>query len=373
MFEKHRTYFTLLTGIAVTVLLLVSLGLIMIYSSSTLKAIQLFNDPYIFVKKQAFAVMAGVTLFALIQTIPYRWIESFNLPLLVFSVLCLALILIPGLYVSVGGAERWLSVAGYRIQPAEIIKVSFIIFLARVFSLKSFNPSHFKSSILPVVGVFGVICLLLSLQKDFGTILILTAVTGIMLFLANLPLRYIVTLAGACIAGLGILIIVEPYRVQRLVSFLDPWSQFQGGGFQIVQSFLAFHNGGVFGAGLGASKQKLFFLPEAHTDFILAVIGEELGLLGILLILAAFAFVCYLGFLISGQQVTASKKFLGYGLTSLLTVQATLNMGVTMGLLPTKGLPLPFISSGMTSLLTFFVVAALLARLAREIPEPRHA
>jgi cell division protein FtsW len=193
-----------------------------------------------------------------------------------------------------------------------------------------------------------------------------------MLFLANLPLRYLVLTGFMGTAVLGALILLEPYRIQRMLSFLDPWSQFEHGGFQIVQSFLAFQNGGFWGAGLGSSKQKLFFLPEAHTDFILSVLGEELGLFGVLLIITAFLFITFLGFSISQQQITPARKFLGFGLISLFAIQATLNMGVTMGLLPTKGLPLPFLSSGMSSLLTFMIVLALLARLAREIPEPRH-
>ncbi len=202
MFERHRTYVTLLVGISVTVLLLVSFGLIMIYSSSTLKAAQLFGDPYLFVKKQSIAVMIGIMLFTFLQTIPFRWIEIANLPLLILSMLFLALIMVPGFYVKVGGAERWLSVFGYRIQPAEIVKVSFVIFLCRVVSLKSFNPQQFKRSLLPILLLLAVVCLLLSLQKDFGTILIVTSVAGIILFLANLPIKYNLFLVATATAGL---------------------------------------------------------------------------------------------------------------------------------------------------------------------------
>jgi cell division protein FtsW len=372
LFAKNKTYLTYLIAILLVLSLLLSLGLIMIYSTSSLKGIELFGDPYIFVKKQGIAVVLGFAVFAFIQCLPLRWIEIANIPLLFLSLFMLALILIDGIYVKVGGAERWLSLFGYRIQPSEIIKISFLFFLSRFVSLKHFNPQDFKKSLLPILAIFLVIAGLLALQKDFGSILILGLLTTIMLFLANLPLRYLVLTGFMGTAVLGALILLEPYRIQRMLSFLDPWSQFEHGGFQIVQSFLAFQNGGFWGAGLGSSKQKLFFLPEAHTDFILSVLGEELGLFGVLLIITAFLFITFLGFSISQQQITPARKFLGFGLISLFAIQATLNMGVTMGLLPTKGLPLPFLSSGMSSLLTFMIVLALLARLAREIPEPRH-
>jgi cell division protein FtsW len=201
------------------------------------------------------------------------------------------------------------------------------------------------------------------LQPDFGSTVLLVLVTFLMLFIAGLSPTLI---GGSFLAGILALVAAvaaAPYRMKRLLSFLDPWSVVSGGGFQIIQSYVGFQNGGLFGLGLGESKQKLFFLPEAHTDFILSVIGEELGVLGVFLVCGLYFFLSWLGFQIAKKQDNKFHALLAYGFTCLISLQAALNMAVVMGMLPTKGIPLPFISNGASSLIVFLVVIGILARL----------
>ena len=203
-------------------------------------------------------------------------------------------------------------------------------------------------------------------QPDFGSTVLMGLVLVGMLFVGGLNWRYILAALGAALIAAATAVIVAPYRMARLTSFLDPWAEIKRGGFQIIQSYLAFQNGGLLGLGLGESRQKLFFLPEAHTDFILAVLAEELGFLGVTFLCLAFAYYCFLGFRIAFLQTKAFQKYLAFGLTATIGFQGIINMGVAMGLLPTKGIPLPFISSGASSLLMSLVSTAFLLRLTLE-------
>jgi cell division protein FtsW len=270
------------------------------------------------------------------------------------------------MYSKVGGASRWLNLPIIGGQPSELAKLALVLFLARNLSRPKSDVESFTKGILPNLAVFALIAGLLLVQKDLGTPVLLFAVTFFMLLVAGVGRRFVTLALGLALTGVAGAVIVEPYRVARIMSFLDPWAAIKGSGFQIIQSFLAFRNGGLLGAGLGESRQKLFFLPEAHTDFILAVIGEEMGLLGVLLVVALFAYLTIVGYRITAQQTEPYRKFLGFGLTTVMALQAAVNMGVAMGLLPTKGIPLPFVSSGNSSLLAYLTLTALLARLAKD-------
>jgi cell division protein FtsW len=351
---------------------LVGLGLVAIYASSSLKAAQDVGDPFFFFRKQAIAAAIGFGILAIIQFVPFKWIERATLPVILLTLFLLALVFIPGMYVKVKGAERWLNLPFIGGQPAELAKLAMVLFLAKNLSRESCRVDSFMKGILPNLLVFALFTVFLLRQRDLGTPVILFGLTMLMLYVAGLSHK-LIGLAG--IAGLGtvgLAIILEPFRVKRILSFLDPWSQVQDGGFQIIQSFLAFQNGGLLGVGLGESKQKLLFLPEAHTDFILPVIGEELGFLGIALVCAIFFFTIWLSYRIILLQSNPYRKFLAFGITAALAVQTLGNMGVTMGLLPTKGMPLPFISSGRSSLLVSLVMAALLIKLGRDVRLPRN-
>lgn len=344
--------------------LLTSLGLIAIYAASSLKGAQQFGDEFLFLRKQAIAASVGVFLIWLIQITPFRWLERTTLPVLGLVLVLLSLIFIPGMYLKVGGASRWLNLPLIGGQPAELAKLAIVLFLAKNLSRKKNDVRDIRRGILPNFLILGVLSGLLLLQRDLGTPVLLFFVTFSMLFAAGITRQFVWSILGFFAFCIGLAVTLEPYRVARILSFLDPWAQMKGSGFQIIQSFVAFSNGGLFGVGLGESKQKLFFLPEAHTDFVLAVVGEEMGLVGVLAVVLSLLGLTAIGYKTSFEQPTAYRRFLAFGLSTLLGLEALLNMGVVMGLLPTKGMPLPFVSSGNSSLLVFMVIGGILAKLA---------
>lgn len=346
--------------------ILAGIGLIAIYAASAMKGAEQFHDPYLFVKRQGLVALVGFGSIAVIRAFPIQWFEKMAFPLLVLALLLLAAIFIPGAYTKVGGASRWLGSGGLRFQTSEIAKVALIFFLAKNLSRKKSNVQSMGWSLGSNVVVFALIAFLMMMQPDFGSTVLMASITFLMLYLAGLPRKYIVSaIAGGILAGAAA-ILAAPYRMKRLFSFIDPWAEINNGGFQIIQSYLGFRNGGLLGVGLGESRQKLFFLPEAHTDFILSVIGEEMGVLGVLLVCILFFLLTWIGFQIAERQKSTFLSLLAYGFTSLIALQGVLNMGVVMGLLPTKGIPLPFISNGASSLIVFLCVIGILYRLDAE-------
>jgi cell division protein FtsW len=348
-------------------LLLTCMGCLAIYAASAIKGVELHHNPYYFLQKQAIVAAFGFCVVICLQLIPLRWLRHLTLPLLLFSLSLLAAIFIPHAYQKVGGAYRWISLGPINLQPAELAKLAFIFFLARNLSRAGSERKHFTSIVVPNFAVLFLFIGLLMLQPDFGSSALLFLITFAMVYIAGAPLRFILyPMIPITLAGIAA-IIHSPYRLQRLTSFLDPWANIQGGGFQIIQSYLGFRNGGLLGVGLGESRQKLFFLPEAHTDFIFAVIGEELGLLGVAFISSLLLFILFLGFFIALQQKESFFRFLCFGLTFVLSLQGILNLAVVLGLLPTKGLTLPFISSGASSLLVSLFMIGVISRLGQEV------
>ena len=344
--------------------MLTSFGLIAIFAAISLKGAQQFGDEFLFLRKQAVASGFGALLIFLIQLAPIRWIEKSTLPVLGFVILLLGLIFIPGMYTKVGGASRRLNLPLVGGQPAELAKLALVLFLAKNLSRKKNDVGSLTKGVLPNFIILGILTGLLLLQKDLGTPVLMFFVTFSMLFAAGITRQFILSTIFLFLLLIALAVTIEPYRVARVLSFLDPWAQMKGSGFQIIQSFVAFSNGGMFGVGLGESKQKLFFLPEAHTDFVLAVVGEEMGLVGVLTVALCLLALTAIGYQTSFQQPTSYRRFLAFGLSTLLGLESLLNMGVVMGLLPTKGMPLPFVSSGNSSLLVFMVIGGILAKLA---------
>jgi cell division protein FtsW len=347
-----------------TTLLLVMTGLIMVYAASALKGEQQFNDAFMFIRKQGLVALAGFGLMYGVTKVPMKYIERSAMPLLGITMILLSLILVPGVYKSGGGAARWISFAGFRFQTSEFAKLALVFFLAKNLARRGFDIHSLKTGIAPNIIIFAGVAVFMMLQPDFGSTVLMGLVLFSMLFVAGLDWRYILSAAVAAIVAIVGAIFVAPYRLARLTSFLDPWAEIKRGGFQIIQSYLAFQNGGLLGLGLGESRQKLFFLPEAHTDFILAVLAEELGFLGVTFMCLAFAYYCFLGFRIAFLQGKPFQRYLAFGLTATIGFQGAINMSVAMGLLPTKGIPLPFISSGASSLLMSLTTTALLLRLS---------
>ncbi|MBC7530348.1 MAG: putative lipid II flippase FtsW [Oligoflexus sp.] len=347
-----------------TVLMLVGLGLLVIYTSSSIPAEIKFKDSLFFVRKQALFGAIGFLAILAMQWIPFSWIEKITLPFIVGTIFLLALTLVPGLQHEAKGASRWIKLGFFTFQPSEIGKLAWILFLAKSMSRPQSRIDKDPKAILPNILVLAVIGVLLMKQPDFGSTVVYTSIALVMLFVAGLPIRYILIAGTIGVAGAAVLVATSAYRRARILGFLNPWENVQTSGFQIVQSYLGFHNGGVLGAGFGESRQKLFFLPEAHTDFILSVIGEEAGLIGVFFVIACFAYMTWLGMKITSLQTDPYKKFLALGLSALISIQAIVNMGVAMGLFPTKGMSLPFVSFGSSSLVSYLLMIGLLARLA---------
>ena len=341
-------------------LALVGFGIVMVYSASFPVGAERMGDPYHFLKKQAFAAILGIGFLLGAARLNYRLWQVLALPLLIGSIALLFLVFVPGVRQQIGGAYRWLKIASFSFQPAELAKLALVIYLARSLTLKEGRMESFTVGFLPHVIVTGVLFLLVLKQPDFGTGVLFVAVVFLMLFAGGARLRF---LGGAMLAGLPVLVylaIRADYRWERIMAFWDPWKDPGKGGFQIIQSFLAFGAGKVFGVGLGDGKQKLFYLPEIHTDFIFSVIGEELGLIGVSLIIALFVILILRGFQSSYRAPDLFGTYLSLGITSLIAIQALLNMGVVTGLLPTKGSTLPFVSYGGTSLMTNLMAVGIL-------------
>jgi cell division protein FtsW len=269
----------------------------------------------------------------------------------------------------VNGTRRWFAVAGFGIQPSELAKLAAVLFAALILERRMHRINDVTYSLPPIGLVLGGLVALILLEPDFGTAVSLLAVVGVMVFAAGLSYRYVIGAGVVTLAGLVVVLIQAPYRVKRILTFLDPWSDPLGHGFQIIQSLIAVGTGGVFGKGLMEGKQKLFFLPEPHTDFIYAVIAEELGLIGALVILACFAVIAWRGLRTSVRAPDSFGAFLALGITMMLVLQAFVNISVVLGLMPTKGIPLPLVSAGGSSLLINLLGVGVLLNISQHATE----
>lgn len=354
-FIRRMDPFLLLSTLA-----LVGFGIVMVYSASFPVGTERMGDPYHFLKKQAIAAGLGIGLLVLGARMNYRYWQPLALPLLMVSIVLLFLVFVPGVRQQIGGAYRWLKIYGFSFQPSELAKLALVIYLARSLTKKEGRMERFTVGFLPFVVILAILFPLVLKQPDFGTGVLFVALVFLMLFVAGTPFRF---LGGALLAALpflAYLAVKANYRWERIVTFLDPWKDSGGAGFQIIQSFLGFGAGKVFGVGLAEGKQKLFYLPEIHTDFIFAVIGEELGLVGVSVIIALFLVLVIRGFQSCFRAPDRFGTFLALGITVLIAIQTLLNMGVVMGLLPTKGSTLPFISYGGTSLMMNLMAVGIL-------------
>jgi cell division protein FtsW len=353
-----------------TLLLLFS-GLVMVYSSSSFMAEQRYDTQYYFLTRQAGAMLVGLGALWLFSRIHYKTLEKLALPFLLFSGLLLVAVLIPGLGVKAGGAKRWLHLPGFNFQPVEIAKLAVIIYAAKFLSRQGDGIRNFVAGVLPMILLAGLFVVLLLCQPDFGSAATMIALMTILLFVAGTKLSYLAYAALATLPVLTALVAFSDYRRSRILAFLNPWSVRSDSGYQIVQSFLAFGAGGWNGAGLGDGRQKLLYLPEAHTDFIFSVIGEELGLIGVVIIVALYSLLIWRGIRIAMNAPDHFGAFLALGITSLFGIQAIVNMGVVMGMLPTKGLTLPLVSYGGSSVLASLAGIGILLAIGAQSPAAR--
>jgi len=347
-------------------ILLLGLGLVAIYSASSFIAAHRLGDSYFFLKRQAFFCLLGICLLIVAKNIPATLYHRFVYPLLFISFLLLVALFIPGLGKTVGGACRWLNFGGFSIQPSELAKFSLAVYIAYSMSKKGESMRRLSRGLLPHLFIVGSFMILILLQPDLGTTVIIGCWLMILLFVGGLNLFQLLAMALLSMPLILWLIYNADYRLKRWWAFLNPWEDPHGLGFQIIHSFLAFGSGGIFGVGLGNSKQKLLYLPEPHTDFILSIVAEELGLVGILTVILLFAVLIIRGMKIALDASDLYSSYLALAISSLIGLQALINMGVVMGLLPTKGLTLPLLSYGGSSLMVNLMgIGVLLSISAR--------
>ncbi|MBI1847458.1 MAG: putative lipid II flippase FtsW [Candidatus Rokubacteria bacterium] len=345
--------------------LLLSLGVVMVYSASAIVAADRFRDPYFFLKKQLFWAALGAGCLWAALHVDYRRLERLSWPLLGLAAGLLVLVLVPPFAQPINGTRRWLRLGGASFQPVELAKLALVIHLAAFLARRRETLGDFWRGFVRPLAVAGVLAALVLAETDLGNCLALLALTFGLLFLAGAPVRYLGYVAAPAAALVAFAVFLAPYRLRRITPFLAPWQDPRGSGFQIIQSWLALGSGGWLGRGIGESKQKLFYLPEAHTDFIFAVIGEELGLAGGLALLGLFVVLVWRGLRVGLRAPEPFGAYLALGITVLLATQTIVNLGAVTGLLPTKGLPLPFISFGGSALLVTMLATGVLLNVSQ--------
>ncbi len=343
---------------------LLGVGLLMIYSSSNVYASDKYGDGYFLLKRQLLWLFTGAIVFVIAGRIDYHWFQKRSRLLLLLGALLLVAVFIPGLGWSGGGARRWLNVGGMRFQPSELVKYLVIIYLADLLSRRQSSLHNFTTGFLPPLAVIGVLCGLIVIQPDLGSALSIGLIGLLMLYLGGARLAHMGVLCLSAIPILAMMIAKVGYRKRRILAFIDPWADPRGTGFQIIQSLIALGSGGPTGLGLGESRQKLFYLPAATTDFIFSILGEELGFLGTGLVIGLVVGLLIAGFAVARRAEDLFGSLLAQGITAMLVLQAMVNMGVASGILPTKGLPLPFVSYGGSNMIASFFAVGILVNIA---------
>ena len=349
----------------VEVSLLIAFGFIMIYSASSIPALTKFSDANHYLKRQLFCILLGIPLIYLVSRTSYRSYKKYSGPMLIGMIVLLLLVLIPGVGAKYNNARRWFGAGGFHVQPAEFAKVVWIFFLSCALVKKQDRIKDSRASFWPFIVLCAIFSALLLKEPDFGSTFMFVVLMVVMLATAGVPCRYFILMAPFAALGVYKFVYLVPYRRTRWEAFLNPWLDPLFSGYQLIQAWIAVGSGGFFGKGLGAGQQKLLYLPESYTDFILAVIGEELGFVGIVLTCLLFFFVFRTGLQISKNSPDLLGSMLALGLTMMLSLQALLNMGVVLGLVPTKGMPLPFISYGGSAFTTNCLAVGLLMSVAR--------
>jgi cell division protein FtsW len=346
-------------------LLLVGASVVMVFSASAVQATDKFSSPFYFMVKQLAWSILGVTCMFAVMRVDYHELRR---PALIWTALMVTFVLLCAVFLfnPINGTRRWLSLGGGSLQPSELAKLAVILFTAALLERRMHRINDWSYALMPIVVVTLALALPIVIEPDFGTTAILCVVVAAMLFTAGLSYRY---LLGVCLIALPAacaLIVFEPYRLRRITAFLDPWADPLDSGFQTIQALLAVGSGGVFGRGLMGGIQKLYYIPEAHTDFIFAVIGEEIGLIGTTLIVICFGLILWRGMRASILAPDRLGALLAVGITTMMVAQALMNMSVVVALLPNKGIPLPFVSNGGSSLVINLVAMGILLNISQQ-------
>lgn len=344
-------------------LCLLGIGIIMVFSASSVTSFVKYSDSAYFLKRQLAWTIIAVAVMVVVMNLDYRIWRRFAIPILLVAILLLVVVLIPGVADEIGGAKRWIRFGPLGIQPSEVAKFAVILFLASYLASMKRYVNRITTLIIPIT-VLGIVGILLMKEPDLGTSIVTAGAVFAMLFIAGTPIVYLAGLVCAALPMFFYLALTDEVRKARLLSFLDPWADPLDTGFQIIQSLLALGSGGVFGLGLGRSRQKFFYLPEQHTDFIFAVLGEEMGFMGCLAVLILFFLFAWRGFRIAITAQDTFGSLLAAGITSLILLQMLVNIAVVSGSIPITGIALPFISSGGSSLVITLVGVGVLLNIS---------
>lgn len=366
MLKTYRATKNDLSIILITTLALVIIGMLFIYSSSSVYALERFGSSLYFVKKQLVGIVLGFVAFIIARMMPVEWLKRYC-PLLFFASLGLtALTLVPGISQHINGSSRWINLFGFAFQPSELLKIALILYVAHFITKNQKRGSSFINGFLPPLIILGLTSLVLLKQPDFGLTVTLIITVFALFFIAQFYTFYLaITMAALIPAGIA-LIMFKAYRLKRILTFLNPWDDPQGAGFQIIQSLIAIGSGHIMGLGISQSKQKFFYLPMQHTDFIFSIIAEETGFLGCLTLITLYMILLYTGLKLAWQLSDPFATLSVIGFVLLISLQALINLAVTTGLVPTKGIGLPLVSYGNTALVCNLAMIGLIVRMVKE-------
>ncbi len=349
----------------IAVIIISIFGTIMIYSSSYVWAEYKFNDPFKYLKSQSFFLIVGYIVMFIISRFPYQNYKKFSNIIFGICLILLILVLIPGIGTVRNGSRSWFGIGGFGIQPSEFTKLGLIIFTSKYLEKNAREIKDIKKGVLPILGIVMLIFALIMLEPDFGTGVVIVMTIIVLLFVSGVKMNFFVKIGIASLIGIVILILIAPYRLERIISFINPWSDPLGDGFQIIQSLYAIGPGGLLGLGFGNSIQKHFYLPEPQTDFIFSIISEEFGFMGILIVSILFITIIVRGFKIAIKTEDTFGKYLAFGITFGLAFQTMLNLMVVVGLIPVTGVTLPFLSYGGSSLIISLISMGILLNISR--------
>jgi len=348
-----------------TVIALLSFGVVMVYSSSAVSAYVNFNDSYYFFKRQLVWVTLGIIAMLFTLTIDYHVWRKLATPALLVTIVLLLLVLVPGLGKVVNGARRWLGFSSLYLQPSEIAKLSMVLYSSANLARHQEKITNFLKGLLPQLGILLLIFGLILKEPDLGTALVIGGTIFVLLFAAGAKLSHLISLGLVGVIGIVAAIILEPYRLKRLLAFSNPWADPLDTGYHIIQSLYALGSGGLFGVGLGRSREKFLYLPEPHTDFIFAILGEELGFIGTIAVILLFFLFAWRGFKIAIAAPDIFGSLLATGVTTMIVVQALMNIAVVTASMPVTGIPLPFISFGGSALIFTLAGVGILLNISR--------
>lgn len=352
------------------ILVLIGLGMSALFSASFFRAETLFDNPYYFLRKQVMWIGVGLILAFVASRISLELVKKL-LPLLMLVCLILVVLtFVPGVGARFLGARRWIFIFGYSFQPSELVKVSLVIYLAYILARKRENLDDPVNALLPPLIVVVIFSGLIYVQNDFSTTVFLVAIALVMFFVGGVPIRYFIGLAAVAVPTAALLLLTKVHRVERIIAFLQPEQYPTGIGYQVLAARSALESGGLWGAGIGESEEKFGALPEAHSDFVFAVYAEESGFLGVLGVMALFGFLAYRGYLVAARLEDHFESYLAFGLTTTISLQALLNVAVVTGAVPATGVPLPFFSSGGSSVIMTLVACGLLLNVSRRAEPP---